>query len=321
MNQTRPLKEATYESIQVSEEFGPVEVTVDDRMIKSFAFTQDDYNPWHFRRSPFGARIGHAAILAQDLLLLFTTVYDHNTVIGLHAEQELLFSNPVFLGETATLRCRYVDKYERRGNGYWVMAGEAHGEDGRLLISHRAVELVRITSSTKVGGGTAPGSGERVTGEYRHDLAPAARARRGLAPGTPLVSLTKRTTIEQTWVFSAARKYVRTIHTDPERAAVAGFPLTVVQGQQQACYVAELLTMFFGRLWFTSGRIKLKFINPLLAGETAIVGGVVQSYSVDDGGSPRLNLDVWVRNSDERLLTVGWASAALEQIPSKVLEA
>src|SRR5215207_3333885 len=63
-----------YELVEIPKEFGPVQVLVDDHKIKTYAFTQDDYQSWYFAdNSPFGKRIGHAAILANVLLWLFLT--------------------------------------------------------------------------------------------------------------------------------------------------------------------------------------------------------------------------------------------------------
>ena len=92
-----PKKEALFELIEIPEEFGPVDLPVDDHRIKAFAFTQDDYRPWYFTDdSPFGRRIGQASILANELLGLFLTRYEASSVVGLHTQEELWFENPVF---------------------------------------------------------------------------------------------------------------------------------------------------------------------------------------------------------------------------------
>ena len=101
---------ARYENIVLGEDFGPIEEVVDEYKVKKFAFMMDDYNPWCFGDSPFGKRIGHAGILANDLLQLFTQVYDANTVVGLHTQEELWFVNPIFVGERARLYGKYVEK-------------------------------------------------------------------------------------------------------------------------------------------------------------------------------------------------------------------
>ena len=48
----------------MGEELGPIELVVDDHLIKQFAFTVDDHHPWFLGgESPFGERVAHAAIL------------------------------------------------------------------------------------------------------------------------------------------------------------------------------------------------------------------------------------------------------------------
>jgi acyl dehydratase len=298
------LKEAIYDAIEIPEEFVPITVTVDDSMVKAFAYTQDDYNPWCFSASPFGGRVGHAAIVTQKLLLQFTTLYDHNSVIGLHADEELWFESPVHIGETVTLRGRYIEKFEKRGNQYVTMEGEARAEDGRLVTRHRATELVRIGERTAIGAQGAstaktinpPSGNGRAVGD----------ATRAVEAGDTFGPLVKQTTPGQTWVFSSGGEYVTTIHTDPERARSAGLEGPVVQGQQQACYVSELLTGVFGASWFTSGWLRLKFIQPLFVGEVAIVEGIVADRN---DAEDRLNVEVWVRTAAGKMTAVGWACA------------
>src|SRR5215210_5031993 len=69
------LKEPDFENLEIPEDLGPVDIRVDDHKIKRFAFAQDDHHPWFLQDSPFGGRIGHAGILGNDLLQLFTTRY------------------------------------------------------------------------------------------------------------------------------------------------------------------------------------------------------------------------------------------------------
>ncbi|MEK8173751.1 hypothetical protein NKH77_46925 [Streptomyces sp. M19] len=46
------LKEPVFENLEIPEKLGPATVLVDDHKIKRYAFTQDDYHPWHFEDSP-----------------------------------------------------------------------------------------------------------------------------------------------------------------------------------------------------------------------------------------------------------------------------
>lgn len=298
---------ARYENIVLEEDFGPVYETVDDYRIKKFAFMMDDYHPWYFGESPFGKRIGHAGILANDLLQLFTQVYDPQTVVGLHTQEELWFVNPVFCGEQARLYGKYVEKYERRGKGYAVMEADARGENGRVLLRHRGVEILHIAPGPVVGKGTADAPEKRVTGEYRKDLAPVSQARSGITPGTPLIPLAKRVFQDQIAVFSLVGKHLRNIHTDIEVARKAGLRDTLAQGMMEFIYVTELLTQFFGAAWFTTGWEKMKLLRPVYSGEGLVARGVVIGEKEEPGGA-RIELEVWVENAVGEMTAAGWAS-------------
>jgi acyl dehydratase len=302
---------ARYENIELHEDFGPVTETVDDYAVKRFAFAMDDYHPWYFGESPFGRRIAHAGILANEILQLFTQVYDANTVVGLHTHEELWFVNPLRVPERVRLYGKYVEKYERRGKGYVVMEADARGEDGRVLVRHRGVEILHVEPSGVVGKGTAEPPERQVTGEYRKDVDPATRALPGLLPGTPLVPLYKQPRQDQIAVFSMVGKHFRNIHTDIEVARRAGLTDTLAQGQMEAVYLTELLTSFFGASWFTSGWQKVKFIRPVYCGDKLKACGVV-TQERRQGKDTILDLDIWVENENGQMTAAGWASGRVD---------
>jgi acyl dehydratase len=308
------LKEPVFANLEIPEELGPVTVVVDDHKIKRFAFTQDDYHPWHFGDSPFGHRIAHASLLSNDLVQLFTTRYKASRTVGLHTEEQLWFASPVGVDEKVTLTGTYVDSYERRGQGYVVMEATAVAEDGRVVLRHRGVEILRTVPGTIAGrASTSAASDDRVTGEYDMSLPFVESAtEQDLRPGAPLAPLAKTITQEQASVFSRCGEYVRNIHNDLDIARASGLAIPIVQGQQQCCLVVELLTRFFGASWFTDGWLRTKFVQPVDVFDRLTVGGVVQRVSKEDmseeDSGARVDLHVWVRRGDGKLSTVGWAS-------------
>ena len=308
MTSSRQGVPARFEHIILHEDFGPIEETIDDYKIKKFAFMMDDYHPWAFGPSPFGKRIGHAGILANDLLQLFTQVYDPQTVVGLHTQEELWFVNPVFENEGVRLYGKYVEKYERRGKGYAVMEADARGEDGRVLLRHRGVEILHIEPGPVVGKRSAEPAERRVTGTYREDAEPVRHAHKGIQPGTPLVPLAKRVMQDQIAVFSLVGKHFRNIHTDIGVAKAAGLKDTLAQGMMEFIYATELLTQFFGASWFTTGWQKMKFIRPVYSGERLKARGVVTGEKNDPDGT-RLELEIWIENDAGEMTAAGWASA------------
>jgi acyl dehydratase len=309
-------KEALFELAQVGETFGPVELVVDDHKIKTFAFMQDDYRPWHFGPSPFGPRIGHAAILANDLLQLYHLRYAEYGVskaVGIHSAEEFWLESPVHAGERVVMEARYVDKYERRGKGYVVMEGEARGEDGRVLVRHRGTEIMRHEAGGIVGARSQTQIEDRVSCEVLAGAEPLTHAVTGAAAGTPVVALEKvARPVQMGLYYLVISPFARTIHNDLEAANAAGLRLPIMQGQQQASYVSELMTGYFGPSWFTSGWFKVKFVSPLYAFETVSVEAAVVGDEEEAGGV-RQKLEVWVMDGSGTTTLVGWASALVDE--------
>jgi len=313
------LKEPVYDNIEVPEDFGPVDVLVDDLKVKRFAFVADDFGDWYLKGgSPWGGRIGQPGLLANDLLQLFTTRYAPSQVVGLHTSEELWWHEPVRLGQQVRLTGRYVEKYEHRGQGSVVMEAEARDLDGKLQLHHRGIEIMR-TNPSEVGGRSSAGGGHgpRVTGEYDQSIDRIERLERNVAPGTGLAPLQKEVTFEQMAVFSRLGEFVRNIHNDLATARATGLDVPIVQGQQQVCYLAELAARAFGAAWFTGGWLKVKFLRPIKAFEVIEISGVVREVE-KRGATATIDLDVWVKDGSERLATVGWARCRLTDEQSEV---
>ena len=189
------------------------------------------------------------------------------------------------------------------------MDAEARGEDGRVLLRHRGVEIMRIDAGAVVGRGTATsGDCRRVTGEVRAGAAPVARAARGLPERTPVEPTRKRANPDQMAVYSMISPFSKNIHTDLEAAHATGLRLPIMQGQQQLCFMVELLTGFFGPSWFVSGHVDARFVHPVYAWEDLTVRGVVLGETEERDGT-RLELEVWVENPAGEKTALGWGDA------------
>lgn len=314
MKHAEPLKEALYELVEVPEPFGPVEVLMDEEKIRSFAFATGDYAAAYLGAdSPFGASICHPLALANDLLFLFYDKYDGNTARGLHTHEQLSFLSPAWRGELVSITGAYVDRYERRGQGYVVLEATARGEDGRELVRHRGVEIMRAHAGSVVGrkSATTP-VGRVVTGEVAAGTEAVDSARLGINARTPIASLTKHVTQDQMYVFSWGGKGFRNVHTDPDRASESGLSSTLVQAQQQTSFVTELLTRFFGPDFLTGGDLDLRFVSPAYVDDTLTIEGVVLG-EVDARTGRGLELEVWVRREDGTKTGIGWATCAVPQ--------
>ena len=306
------LKAPLYETIQIPESFGPIEVLVDDLKVKRCAFVLDDFGDWYLRPGPGEQRIAHAAILANDLLQLFTTRYAPSQVVGLHTEEQLWFHRPILVGETVRLRGRYTEKFERRGHGYVVMEADALGADGQPVIRHRGVEIMR-TAPAQVGGRGSSGSGggeRHVSGEFDRSIPLARQLGADAVIGMGLVPIEKEVTFEQMAVFSRIGEYVTNIHNNLRTARAAGLQVPIAQGQHLVGFVTEMLTRSYGLHWFYGGWLRAKLLRPVSAGESISVEGAVSAIKVGEDATD-IEVEFWVRRDDMSLAAVGWAVAGV----------
>lgn len=303
------LKEPSFENITIPEDFGPVQVVVDEKKVRRFAFTQDDFNPWYFGSSPIGRPLAPPAIVANDLLQIFTTKYAASRVVGLHTDEELWLSRPLLIGETLSLRGRYVETLQKRGQSYVVMDAQAQDGAGNVVVRHRGIEIMRTIPGAIAGRSSAETTSEHpITGEFNPDLPCAVLVGSDALPGMQLAPIAKEITFEQMAVFSRIGEFVNNIHNNLEIAKAAGLQLPIVQGQQLVCYLSELLTDRFGMPWFSSGWLRVKFLKPVAALETVVAAGVVRTVKLVTGEDAKADVDVWIRRGDGSLAAIGWAS-------------
>ena len=304
------LKEPEFENLEIPEQLDTARVLIDDHKVKRFAFTQDEYGPWYFDDSPFGGRIGQATLLGNDLVQLFTTVYAASKVVGFHTEEQMWFDSPAKVGEVVTLSGAYVESYVRRGEGYVVMEAAAVGVDGRSIIRHRGVEILKTVPGA-IGGRGSGTPEKRVTGEVPDGARTIETVDSDSRVGDVITPLVKTITFEQAAVFSRLGEYVTNTHNSLAAARDGKLAVPIVQGQQQFGLIAQLLVGCFGAGFLTSGWMQVKFLVPVDVFESLTITGVITDLAPDDAGGTRAHLEVWVRRADGRLVTVGWASAAI----------
>lgn len=304
------LKEPEFENLEIPERLGPVQEVLDDHKIKRYAFEIDDYNPWSMESSPFfnGERVGHAGLLVNDLLQMFTTVYRASHVIGLHTEEQIWFENPARMGEVLTLEGVYNEAYVLRGQGYVVMDADVKGEDGRTIIRHRGVEILK-TVPGDISGRASATPEKKVTGEIAADARFLKNVVDDVKVGDAVVPMQKTITAEQAAVYSRVGEFVTNIHNNLEMARKGNLRIPIVQGAQMFCTMTQVLTEFFGKDFFTSGWLRTKFVSSVKVFEPYEIGGVVTDVEQLDGGKKKVSLEMWIRrSSDNRMAVVGWAS-------------
>src|SRR3546814_1220107 len=99
------LKERRWELMEVGEQFGPIFVTVNDRLVRNFAYAVDDFDL--VCRSPANgeARFGPPTLLCREARDVIATAYDiASGGAGMHAKHECR-SEERRVGERV---CQYV---------------------------------------------------------------------------------------------------------------------------------------------------------------------------------------------------------------------
>lgn len=91
------------------------------------------------------------------------------------------------------------------------------------------------------------------------------------------------------------------IHFDDVAAARLGFPARIAHGMISGGVLNRMLTHNLGQDWLRSGRLDIKFVRPVLVGDTILAGGTVT-------GATPLSADVWVRDSEGRDVIIGTAT-------------
>ena len=120
------FKTLTYEDVTVGEEFMSDDFLIKPEDVDTFAYAVDDHNPWYFGDSPFGGRIVHPTLLANQALLLRHGKYI--VPAGLHAKMQFEFVEPLRVGMRVRTHGKVIDKYERRGRHYMVTQFETRDE-------------------------------------------------------------------------------------------------------------------------------------------------------------------------------------------------
>jgi len=310
----------TWDNIEVGEQLGPVEGVVSELRLKTHAFAVDDYGDWYFKDSPFGGRIGHPTLLANDILLLFMLNYDLTPPMegGLHAKNEIELLKPVRLGQKVIIQGTHSDKYKKRAQSYRILEGDVRDDAGQVYLRMRATETVGFAKEIPVGQGQGTPPPDAVTGEVPAGAPVVTKASASVPVDAVLPALSKHTTLEQSilfsgfpygWVEGGAKRLDLNIHTDPEDGRRRGQPDAIFQGLCSAAFISQLCTDFFGPSWLTTGRLATNFIRPVIVHDDITAQGMVKRIEQVEGGRTRVYLDVWCKNQRGELATVGRASA------------
>jgi acyl dehydratase len=100
----------------------------------------------------------------------------------------------------------------------------------------------------------------------------------------------------------------RNSHSDPEMAKRDGLSKPLASGQNQMAFLHELLERNFGDAWVYGGKISVRNIHPVYAGDHITPNGIVTEIAEVDGKA-RVTVQIWCENQDGQKTSVGTASA------------
>jgi acyl dehydratase len=279
----------TYDEVQVGIDLGPARLVIDEHLVASYVFAVEDHSAGPL--APNGDVT--PAVLANELLLLYYYRYRQADCAAVHAHNTLRLHRPVVIGDRVTVRGRHVEKFVKRGLGYVVSETTATNDDGQLLASNRATEIM---------DGVTPDADAPRSGSVRD----------GGDGFVPRRELSKVARFDQVCVFSNIAKQQVNIHNDVAFAASRGFGRPVVQGMQQVCYLSELGRILFGPPFWSGGVIKTTFIRPLFADDAVTV------QSAGSQISPGLDVvPCRVLDSAGRATTVGSLGVSTDREPGE----
>jgi acyl dehydratase len=117
--------------------------------------------------------------------------------------------------------------------------------------------------------------------------------------------LSKPITQRQIDSYSGVRP--RSIHTDPEWARAKGFPAPLAQGMMSTGYVSQMMVNLLGEGFVKGGKMAVKFIKPVIVGDTLSVHGVVKN-KISEGADIRIVVEFWCENQQGVKTLIGEAS-------------
>ncbi len=289
--------------VHVGEVYGPILLIADESYVRTACFFLNDYRPEYMASA--NSRLVPSHAIARDLQQLFLHHHDSNTLVGLHQSEEIEFFQPVLFGSKLSLRGRCIDKFMRRGKEYYVIEASAYDENNNLIVRQRQTELLSIPD-----------------GAFDSPSIKGSNFVSGISPSIPannrryVDSFHKEILIgdhinPQSWVcdqnqisvFSGAGLFRHNTHTDDIVARKAGFRTCVVQGMMVTCWACNMMYELFGISWLYSGRIKTKYLKPMLSGDFITIGGrflEVQTHFY--------SVELWSVNSSNVLTSVSWVS-------------
>lgn len=139
------MKQFDYDHLQVGEDLGTRTFKITDEVIQESAKAIESQHDWYFKDSPFGGRIAPPTIFDNECLRMLDMRYARFGSI--HAKQSWRFLKPVLVGTTVHVNVRLVDKFVKRGKGYFVMELTARDDSGDIVCLGNHTSVVSLVKT------------------------------------------------------------------------------------------------------------------------------------------------------------------------------
>ncbi len=287
------MTETRTDEVYVGRDYGAREVEITPELVRHYAESVDDHNPWYSGESPFGGPVAPALILHSQVYR-YGGWYLPNIYGNLHAKQEWELFHPIMVGDTVTTRSLIVDRYIKRDREYLVNEVTCFARDGRILNRGRTHQSFLLDAAE----GVVVDKEREKRSDRRFDVG----AQEALQE---VPSVAKDVTLEMCQKFSGPAK---NYHNDIEEARKLGFPDIVVQGMMSLCFLSQMMMERFGAGWFAGGRMSANLVNILWQKEQVTCRGQITALT-PEGQARRTHLQVWCEKPDGTKVVVGSASA------------
>lgn len=283
-----------FDGVIVGQELGPIDIPVDNRIIRDYCEEFRDHNRIYLEDSPFGGPVVPPLFQAtlHDLSLLSTKWDTHATV---PSRTEHMLMNPARVGKRLFARGKIIDKYIKRGREYVVVQSVIFDEDDleiRQCVDHVLLSLERTSQPD-----TKPA---RVTGQ------PAGNKDK-IGGGTEIPPV-ERTAFQRALV---ERTFLSDSSHNQDYATSLGYPGRLVSGYVLCAYISEMLVNFFGPGWLKGGRFAASFISPGVQERDVVRCRGVVTDEVKEESGKSVDLDIWIEKAQGLRVVVGRASGMM----------
>ncbi len=207
--------------------------------------------------------------------------------------QEWEFHMPMTMGQSYEATGSITDIYQRRDRKVVQYAVELRHASGDLALSsqhHQSFLLEQQSGKVK----------------FRDPKAKPGARKFTIPEGDPFGALERTITLEMCDIFWRGDK---NYHTHRESSEKLGFRDVVVGGRMTMPYATHILEERYGAAWWSSGRLDIKFTNPVWLDDTVIARGV--ELGAMEGDPDRTAAFVWLTKPDDTVVLVANASVVL----------